>query len=69
MNCLAEVQACEMDPGCVEIRMCAQQNMCTGIECLGPCGTVIDDNGGPFGESASLASTLSDCYEGACPNC
>ena len=49
MNCLAEVQACEMDPGCVEIRMCAQENMCTGIECRGPCGPVIEENGGPFG--------------------
>ena len=68
-NCLAEVQACQMDPGCVEIRMCAQENMCTGIECLGPCGAVIDANGGAFGESAGLASALSDCYEGACPNC
>jgi hypothetical protein len=49
--------------------MCAQENMCTGIECLGPCGDVIEANGGPFGESAGLASTLSDCYEAACPEC
>lgn len=68
-NCLPQLQACQMDPGCVEIRMCAQENMCTGIECLGPCGDVIDANGGAFGESASLASDLSDCYEGACPGC
>jgi hypothetical protein len=68
-NCLDEVTACQMDPGCVEIRMCAQENDCTGIACLGPCGDVINANGGPLGESAGLASALSDCYEGACADC
>ena len=69
MNCLSQLQACQADAGCVAIRMCAQQNGCTGIGCLGPCGSVIDANGGPFGPSAGLASTLSDCYTGACPGC
>ena len=68
-NCLTQLMACQQDPGCVAIRMCAQQNMCTGIECLGPCGDVIDANGGAFGPSAGLASDLSDCYTGACPGC
>lgn len=68
-NCLPEVMACQADPGCVEIRMCAQEAGCTGIGCLGPCGDVINANGGPLGPSAGLASALSDCYEGACANC
>jgi hypothetical protein len=68
-NCLAELTACQEDPGCVEIRTCAQQAGCTGVGCLGPCGDVINANGGPLGQSAGLASALSDCYEGACANC
>lgn len=68
-TCLSQLQACEQDPGCVAIRMCAQQNMCTGIGCLGPCGAVIDEHGGAFGPSAGLASMLSDCVEGGCPAC
>lgn len=68
-TCLSQLQACEQDPGCVAIRMCAQQNMCTGIGCLGPCGDVIDEHGGALGPSAGLASTLSDCVEGGCPAC
>lgn len=68
-TCLAELQACEQDAGCVAIRMCAQANMCTGIGCLGPCGDVIDQNGGAFGPSAGLAKALSECVEGGCPAC
>lgn len=68
-TCLTQLQACEQDPGCVAIRMCAQQNMCTGIGCLGPCGAVIDEHGGALGPSAGLASMLSDCVEGGCPAC
>ena len=68
-TCLAQLQACEQDPGCVAIRMCAQQNMCTGIGCLGPCGDVIDENGGALGPSAGLARDLSECVEGGCPTC
>jgi len=68
-NCLMQLESCEQDPGCIAIRMCAQQNMCTGLGCLGPCGDVIDANGGPLGPSAGLASTLSDCYEASCPGC
>jgi hypothetical protein len=69
MSCLPQLQACEQDPGCVAIRMCAQQSGCTGIECLGPCGDVINANGGALGPSAGLASALSDCVEGSCPAC
>jgi hypothetical protein len=68
-NCLPELMACQQDPGCVAIRMCAQEAGCTGIGCLEPCGDVINANGGAFGPSAGLASDLSDCYEAACGNC
>ena len=68
-NCLTQVMDCQLDIGCVAIRICAQAHGCTGIDCLGPCGDVINDHGGPFGESVGLATALSDCYTGACPNC
>ncbi|HWB81299.1 MAG TPA: hypothetical protein VG755_40330 [Nannocystaceae bacterium] len=68
-SCLPQLMACQEDPGCVAIRMCAQESGCTGIECLGPCGEVIDANGGPFGPSAGLASMVSSCYTDACDGC
>lgn len=64
-NCLAELTACEADPGCVEVRMCAQETGCTGLGCLGPCGDVIDEAGGLGGQSVMLALQVSDCYEAA----
>jgi hypothetical protein len=68
-NCLQPLTVCQMDPGCIAIRDCARENGCTGIECLGPCGDVINMHGGALGESTMLASALSDCYTGACPGC
>jgi hypothetical protein len=68
-NCLSQLMACELDIGCVAIRICAQANNCTGIDCLGPCGTVIDNHGGPFGDAAGLATAVSDCVEGAGCGC
>jgi hypothetical protein len=67
-NCLMELQACQMDMGCVAIRECAQQMMCSGFGCYmpGTCMMVIDANGGPGGPSASLGLTLSMCVDGAC---
>ncbi len=62
-NCLDELTACGADPGCVEIRVCAQQTGCTGLDCLNDCGDVIDGAGGPLGASAGLALMVSDCYE------
>jgi hypothetical protein len=51
------------------MRDCAEQAGCVGADCYEPCQGVIDQNGGPFGESAGLAVALSDCLEGACPVC
>lgn len=62
-NCLDQLLACQQDAGCVEIRMCAQETGCTGLDCLGACGDVIDGAGGPLGPSASQALMLSDCYD------
>lgn len=65
-NCLAELSACNADPGCTAIRECAQEAMCSGLACLGPCGETIDDNGGFAGPSAMLALTLSGCIDDNC---
>ncbi len=67
-NCGCALEDCEDDSGCVAIRDCAQANGCSGIGCLGPCGDVINANGGVLGPSVGVASALSDCIEAAnCP--
>lgn len=67
-NCLEELQACQADEGCTAIRECAQANMCSGFDCLGPCGDVINDHGGPLGASGMLGLTLNNCIQDAnCP--
>ena len=65
-NCLDELEACAADAGCSAIRDCAQENMCTGADCLVVCGDVIEMNGGLDGPSAGLALDLSGCVEAAC---
>lgn len=66
-NCLAQLQACNDNEGCVAIRDCARENMCTGLACLEVCGDTIDMYGGLAGESAMLALVVSDCIEKQCP--
>jgi hypothetical protein len=61
-SCLTELTACQMDPGCVAIRECAQLNGCTGAGCLGPCMAEINMYPGSVG----AASTLSTCVEAGC---
>jgi hypothetical protein len=68
-NCLSQWQGCREDPGCQEIRVCAQANMCTGLDCLGPCGEVINMNGGIGGQSSFLALELSACFNDLCEDC
>jgi hypothetical protein len=65
-NCLDELAKCEMDMGCKAIRQCAQDNMCSGIDCAGPCGTVINMYGGFGGPSAMLAIALGQCVGMSC---
>jgi len=65
-NCLEDLQACQADEGCTAIRMCAQDNMCGGIDCLGPCGATIDKYGGLGGKSAQLGLALSGCIDDSC---
>ena len=67
-NCLEDLQACQADEGCTAIRMCAQENMCGGIDCLGPCGATIDKYGGLGGKSAQLGLALSGCIDASCAN-
>ncbi len=69
-SCSCQLGACEQDAGCVAIRECAQMTGCTGLECymMETCQEVIDANGGPVGDSASIAIDLSACTEMAkCP--
>jgi hypothetical protein len=68
-SCPGEWDTCNADPGCAAIVECADQTGCSGIECyLGPCQSVIDANGGPFGDSSSLAQELGTCRSDAnCP--
>lgn len=65
-ECLEELQACEADPGCTAIRECAQESGCGGIDCLGPCGDVIQMNGGPFGPAGMLAQAIGTCVDMQC---
>lgn len=67
-NCLDELSACNADAGCTAIRECAQEAMCGGIDCLGPCGDTINENGGLAGASAGLALELSGCIDNNCAN-
>lgn len=64
--CDKQLAACEADPGCVAIRDCAAENNCTGLDCLVPCGDVINANGGPAGESAMLAGEVGTCVGAMC---
>ncbi|MEM6990929.1 MAG: hypothetical protein AAF721_10540 [Myxococcota bacterium] len=69
-SCVCELAACQEDAGCVAIRDCAQETGCLGLDCymMETCMEVIDANGGPVGDSASIAISLSTCTEGAaCP--
>jgi hypothetical protein len=67
--CLDPLYACQQDVGCVAMRDCAEQTGCAGVDCLEPCGAVIDMHGGPFGNSGALALALSDCLSASCPSC
>lgn len=65
-NCLEQTLACRADEGCRAIRKCAQDNNCSGVGCLGPCGPVINMYGGFGGMSAQLGLDLSGCVEEYC---
>jgi len=67
-NCLEELQACQADEGCVAIRMCAEETGCTGIDCLGACGDVINMYGGIGGMSAMIGLQISMCLDQNCAN-
>ena len=65
-ECLEELQICAEDAGCQAIRDCAQESGCGGIDCLGPCGTVIQMNGGPFGPAGMKAQAIGTCVDTQC---
>jgi hypothetical protein len=69
MSCEMELQDCADDEGCTAIRDCAEMAMCSGLDCLGPCGGVINMYGGLAGASAGLAQALGDCISASCPKC
>jgi hypothetical protein len=61
-SCFGQLEACFNDGGCLDILDCADQNGCKGAQCyLGPCNQVIDQNGGPFGDSATIAQQVGQC--------
>jgi hypothetical protein len=61
-GCANEWEACVDDVGCAEIVACADKTGCSGIDCyLGACQSVIDQNGGLFGPSTSLAQGIASC--------
>ena len=69
-SCFDEWDTCNADPGCSAILDCADSTGCSGIDCyLGPCQQVIDDNGGPFGDSANLAQNVGQCRQDANARC
>jgi len=65
-KCLNEAAACEMDEGCKAISKCVQESMCSGINCLGPCGDTINMYGGVGGPSASKAIAFGQCMQNNC---
>ena len=68
-SCLAEFSACEAEPGCPEIRDCAQKAGCAGVRCIGPCGELIREYGGAFGDAVEKLTDLGDCMNAQCPGC
>jgi hypothetical protein len=48
------------------IRQCAREKMCSGFNCLEPCGDTINMYGGTSGQSAALAYELSNCIDMNC---
>lgn len=68
-RCLAQYEACAEDRGCVAIMQCAVDHSCLGLTCLGPCGAVIEEHGGPVGPSSAAALDLSVCAEDECLAC
>lgn len=68
--CLEPLYACEMDPGCVAMRECAQASGCSDVtSCYEACEDVINQHGGVLGDSAALALELSECLDASCPVC
>jgi len=63
-NCPTEYNTCNTAPaapGCQLILECAFDSGCTGLDCLGPCGGVINANGGVTGAPAQAAIALANC--------
>lgn len=65
-NCPCQLLDCDETPGCTEIRLCAQEKGCTGVDCLAPetCQDVI----AMFPETThpgavTTAAQVSDCFD------
>jgi len=69
-SCSAEVSSCFQDFGCVSIFSCVQATGCQGFACYQRryCRDVIDEWGGPAGDSMSALLDLFGCaIQSACP--
>lgn len=70
-TCAPALLDCFSDLGCAVIFSCAQQTKCAGLRCYSPdtCGPVIDQFGGPFGQSARNVFSLASCSVNSRNNC
>lgn len=68
-HCTDEFFACNADEGCQVILACALETGCRGVECMTACKDAINDNGGAFGKSATLALHVSDCSKPCATSC
>lgn len=65
-NCFDEWQDCSNDTGCVAVANCATAAGCSGAQCLGPCGDIIQQHGGVQGQSVQLALAVGTCQATSC---
>jgi hypothetical protein len=69
-TCSGELSKCLQDIGCVSILACSATTGCQGFDCYTPeaCAGVIDQFGGPKGESMSrVLGSLSCVLTSGCP--
>jgi len=70
-TCLDAITKCYGDPSCETIVECGRAKGCRGLACYEDktCKTEIDGAGGPTGQAAIKASTLSNCTTTKCKAC
>lgn len=61
--CTPQVAQCFQDPGCIAIFACVVSSGCNTLECYSPnyCKTIIDQFGGPMGNSVRQVFDVVSC--------